>query len=261
MMLLLGWLACTENQTPYAPYVWEDDALCLPNIDGQIEASEFPLQDSGVAVYRVASSVSVDFAIGRTTDDVPIWDFSAAMDGEDLQQFDVYRVSDTDDWPLTDFPQAQWLISNDSSSESVGVYTFEDALSLLGTTSTDSNENLWRYQEPVPILRFPLVVGDGYSVQGVIEQGQINGLPFVGVHHYDVTISARGELWLENVRFTDVYRVNTLLTVRPSNGQDFSVHQSSFFSECAGELVRLQSPINASDFSFESIDHIRVLSF
>lgn len=255
-------LACGENQTPYAPYESAASSLCIPNLDGELLAAEFPLQQSDGALYRVAESVSVDFALGRTTEGTPVWDFSGTIDGEQMAGFQVWQARSQDRWSLEDFPEATWLIANDSDADTVGVYDFtETGLWLLGTTSDDRAEDHWRYTEPVPLLQLPISEGDSYTVAGDIEAGQINGLPFVGRHHYDVSVVSRGELWLQNLRFTDVYRVNTILSVEPTTGTSFVIHQSSFFSECVGELVRIQSPPNATDFTFDSIASIRIVHF
>ena len=144
----------------------------------------------------------------------------------------------------------------------MGLYTFDArSLSMLGVVSpSDAETQRIVYDAPVSLMRFPMRVGDAFVSEGEIDGGVSNGLPFSGLHRYSVSVGERGELWLPTLRFVDVYRVDTLLEVEPTIGDSFWVRQRSFYSECFGELVRLQSQINAENSGFTNVAEIRVLS-
>lgn len=264
-MTLLGGFgfACGENQTPYANFVLESPTLCLPDLNGELSADEFPLLSEGSVEYAIANDQTVGYRLGKDSEGVSVWDFSTPIEGSQTQSISVLGMQSLGDtWYGSLFPEAQWAIANDEQETTVGLYTFDEhSLSMLGLVSPDNSETQRIvYDAPVSLMRFPMSVGDVFVSEGVIDEGVSNGLPFSGVHRYSVSVGERGELWLPTLRFLDVYRVDTLLEVEPTIGDTFLVRQRSFYSECFGELVRLQSQINAEDSGFTNVAEIRVLS-
>ena len=80
----------------------------------------------------------------------------------------------------------------------------------------------------------------------------VNGLPYNGTDTYELAADVRGELHLPYVRFTDVLRVRTLVTSRPSVGGGATTRrQVGFWAECFGEVGRATSRANeaAEDFT------------
>lgn len=263
MGLWMMLLACGENQTPYAPYEREASDLCIPNLDGQLEASEFPLTVAGDADYWIAEDVSVAYRLGADDQGTPIWTFAEVVDTATEQTLTVQSIQQIGEtWYGSLFPSAEWVIANDQDQTTVGLYALdESALWMFGLVSPgDQDANRIVYQTEVPLLRFPLQEGDQYTSEGTVEAGVNNGLPFSGTHRYTVSVGARGELWLPSLRFTDVYRVDTQFEVIPTIGDAFGVRQRSFYSECFGEIVRLQSAINESEVAFTNVAEIRILS-
>lgn len=257
-------IGCGANQTPWTPIQNNETQLCFPNMDQQIEASEFPLFQEQSAEYWVGGERDLDFLIGQTEEEVPIWNFQGETEDDQLVEIGAVRLGSQ--WYASHFSGGEWVIANDSEEKSVGIYRFDDsALWLLGVSSSEEDpeegQTLLIYDDPVALLRFPMVVGDSFTQEADIGEGISNGLPFVGTHRYDVNLRKIGELYLDGIIFSEALRVNTRFTVIPNIGDSFSVNQSSFFSECFGELVRLESELNASDFSFSSAQTIRRFSF
>ncbi len=260
-MVLLG-VGCGENQTPYASSVLETSTLCLPNLNGELSAAEFPLLNEGSVDYAIATDKTVEYRLGKDSEGVAIWDFSNPIETSQIQSISVTGMQSVGDtWYAALFPEAQWSIANDAQETTVGLYTFDErSLSTLGVVSpSDSEAQRIVYDAPVSLMRFPMRVGDAFVSVGVVDGGVSNGLPFSGIHRYAVSIGERGELWLPTLRFSDVYRVDTLLEVEPTIGESFWVRQRSFYSECFGEIVRLQSQINAENSGFTNAAEVRVL--
>ena len=264
ILISLFIVGCSENQTPWTAYQALDTQLCLPNMDRQLDAAEFPLFQEQSAEYWIGGARELDFLIGQTEAGVPIWNFQGNTEADQLIEMGAVRLDSQ--WYAPHFSDGQWVIANDAEETSVGVYRFdENALWLLGVASSEeepeAGQTLLVYDAPAALLQFPMKLGDAFQQEAQITDGVSNGLPFYGTHRYDVSVSKLGELYLDDIIFSESYRVNTSFTIIPSIGDPFSVKQSSFFSECFGELVRLESERNASDFSFSTVQRIRRFSF
>lgn len=251
MLIPFGIWGCSENVTPWAPYTLDTQAMCIPNLDEKIESSEFPMLDGVEATYRASTDISLDFAIGSTTTGISVWDFSADIPDDQEYSIAPHSIQNLENaWFATSFPTASWVVANDLQEDSFGLYSIDtNAFWLHGLASTTENDTLLTYENALPLLRFPIQEGDHFVAQSNVE-GKSAGLPFTGIHKYDVTVQKTGILWLHNYTFASVWRINTIFQILPPVGNSITVYQSSFFTECFGELVRLQSDINPSDFSF-----------
>jgi hypothetical protein len=260
--------ACGDNKTPqptHPPY--DSGALpqlaCVPNLDGQIDATELqPALDNPVKylVSPPGTTRSVDLVGTVDAQGHQVWDFGS--DYADDESATITATGIAGKWYASSFPSATFVAPFDAGDTIEAVYAYNTvAIVLLGLASHDPGalQTLLVYAPPVALYKFPLHVGQAYSSAGTITNGTLRGIPYAGTDTYDISVDASGQLTLEAYTFTQVLRVRTTATVAPSAGQSVVTKQTSFFFECFGEVARATSQPNETQDNFTTAAELRRL--
>jgi hypothetical protein len=239
---------------------------CVPNLDGQIDASE--LQAAvGIPVSYVVSPVgqarAYDLAGHVDASGHQVWDLGTDYADDQLARIQAQDVKGS--WFADSFPDGQFAAPADAAGRILAVYKHTDeALFALGLASAEEHpaegKTLLVYKDPVALYRFPIAVGKSWSSTGRVQNGLIQDLPYAGVDRYDVSVDASGELVLPDLTFSQVLRVRTTLTTTPAVGAVQVRRQVSFFFECFGEVARATSALNEPNADFTNAAELRRLS-
>lgn len=263
-------VACGPNKTPqptHQPY--EAGALpqltCLPNLDGQIDATELQPVLGNPVNYLVSPqgmTRTVDLTGNVNDAGVRTWDFGADYASDEVAT--ITATSPAGKWYAGSFPGATFVAPFDAGDSVEAVYAYSNtAITLLGLASHDptpaTGQTLLVYSPPIELYRFPLSVGVTYTSSGTITNGTLNGLPYAGTDTYDINVDASGQLTLESYVFTQALRVRTTVTVAPSAGQSIVTRQTSFLFECFGEVARATSQPGESNDDFTTAAELRRL--
>lgn len=240
---------------------------CVPNLDEQIDPEELPVGFDSAVSYRInptGDARPVDLVGLVDQDGVRVWDWSS--DDSDDQELLIAAKEPAEQWYADSFPEAEFIAPLDAGGRLDGVYSrTESGVFLLGYASTEEQpavgQTLIVYTEPVAIYRFPLEEGAEWVSVGEVRNGLVQDLPYAGRDIYSVTVDATGELWLPELRFDQVHRVRTNLTVEPSVGEGFTRKQVGYVFECFGEVARAVSEDNETDENFDTAVEIRRLGF
>lgn len=263
---------CGDNLTPPP----ERDAFqpgdpqpleCLPNLDGQIDASE--LQAAlGVTVNYLVNPVGetrrVDLVGEIDGDGRRVWDFSQEQASDQVAA--LVAVTLDDQWFAQDFPEGQFVTPLDLGGLVLGVYSEDDeALRLHGVASAQPDppqgRTLLVYETPIALYRFPLRPGDAWTETAEVRNGQLQGVPYAGRDVYEVKVDGSGEVVLPGLRLTQALRVRTTITIAPAAGVTVRQRQTSFLFECFGEVARATSENDEPDEDFEVAAEVRRLGF
>ena len=260
--------ACGENQThpvQHDPYDAgaQQPLQCVPNLDGQIEASE--LQTFyGIPIAYLVSPLgqarpvdvagSVDMSGNRT------WDWSAEVASD--QVMTVVAEPLEGKWYAGSFGSGEFVTPMDAGHRLEAVYRRDDeALWLLGVASAEQEpadgQTLMVYKEAVALYRFPIAPGNEYVVTGTVEDGLVKGLPYAAKDIYEVKFDAAGTLLLPSLTFQQVIRARTRITVQSAVGESTSQRQVSFLFECFGEVARATSAANEPNEDFVEAAEVR----
>jgi hypothetical protein len=240
---------------------------CLPNLDGQIDASELQAAIGVPVTYLVSapgSNPMVDLAGQVDGSGNRIWDFSQSI----ASDVPVTIAASTLDgkWYQASYPAAQWWAPIDIGNSVDGIYDADSqAIYLLGiASSTDKmptgGKTLIVYDAPVTLYRFPMMPGSSWISTGHVTGGMLKGLPYAGTDTYDVSDVAVGQMNLHDYTFTQVHRVRTTVTVAPSAGMSAVTRQDSFMFECFGEIVRATSKVGETKDDFTTAAEVRRLT-
>lgn len=241
--------ACGTNETPQ-PMPLPTRGECLPNRDGQVTADELPIAIGATVSYYAGANR----AIAQTGTD---WNFA-----EERADDDVVTVGPTalhDQWYAASFPAGQFVV--DAGQGLDGIYHQDaQALWLDGTASQqEMPKTLIVYSPPLPVLRFPVSVGDKYTTTAVLAGATIAGLPFQGTDELTVDVVSEGKLALPYVEFSPVLRVRTQAIRKPSAGgvPSTSRRQTIFLFECFGEIARAESKPDETNPDFTNAAYLR----
>ncbi|MEM9189941.1 MAG: hypothetical protein AAGF12_12235 [Myxococcota bacterium] len=221
---------------------------CLPNLDGSLEANEFPLNLTGEGSYVVSPpgvtrAVNLDGAVdaaGRR-----VWPLGADFADDRLETEGAVPVSDF--WFAPSFPNATFVLPSDRSGSLLAVYSVaSDRLLLHGFASRDAmpaeGQTLLPYEAPVAAIRFPFAAGNRWTETGTVSEGMALGLAYRGEDTYDSTVVGAGTLELPDVTFTQAWQLQQTATVAPAVGDPVTVSSVSFLFECFGEVARATAP-------------------
>jgi hypothetical protein len=239
---------------------------CLPNLDGQIDATELaPAFD--VAVSYVISPVGEDRTVnlaGKSDGKGGVaWDFSPDFATDKSLVLTATKVAGK--WYASSFPAGDFASPVDTAGELYGVYSATDkAISLLGVASVvekpKKGKTLLVYDTPIDVYRFPLAPGSSWMSTGTITAGMINGLAYASVDTYEVKDAAIGSLALHDLTFEQVHKIETKVTLNPSvGGATQTTWQVGFVSECFGEVTRATSHIGEKTADFTKAAEVRRL--
>ena len=239
---------------------------CVPNLDGQIDASE--LQAAvGIPVSYVVSPVgqprAYDLAGHVDSSGKQVWDLGTDYADDQLARIQARDVAGA--WFAGSFPGGEFAAPADAAGRILAVYKHTDeALFALGLASADEHppegKTLLVYGAPVALYRFPLAVGKSWTSVGTVRNGLVQDLPYAGQDSYQVSVDASGELVLHDLTFSQVLRVRTTLTTTPAVGAVQVQRQVSFFFECFGEVARATSAPNEPNPDFTNAAELRRLS-
>jgi hypothetical protein len=240
---------------------------CLPNLDGQIDASELQAAIGVPVDYLVSapgSNPMVDLVGQVDASGNRVWDFSPSIASDVTVTIAASALEGK--WYAASFPAAQWWAPIDVGNSIDGIYDADSqAIYLLGIASTTDQspkggKTLVVYDVPVAIYRFPLMPSASWISVGHVTGGTLKGLPYAGTDTYDATDVAVGQMALHDYTFTQVHRVRTTVTVAPSAGQSAVTRQDSFMFECFGEIVRATSKVGETNDDFTTAAEVRRLT-
>lgn len=262
--------ACGENETPppaKEPYVsgGVTPLPCVPNLDGKIDANELAPQVGIPATYLVSPSGrerTIDL-VGGQRDGKNVWPL-----GTDFADDQVAKIAaNTLDkkWYASSFAGVAnaVVVPLDLAGQTEGVYTHDATgfyLHGIASVTEDTPEKtLLVYESPVVLYKFPLAPGVSYTSSGQVRNGFLRGLAYAGRDTYEVKIDAAGQVDLPDLIITQALRVKTKVTVEPAAGQVTTQRQTSFLTECLGEVVRATSNLNEPDEGFTTASELRRL--
>lgn len=242
-------VACTTNQTPQpepAPVLPE----CVPNRDGIITSAELPVALGATLPYYVGENRTIDQQGTR-------WDFSEERPDDDVVELGPIALADQ--WYAASFPAGQFVV--DAGGGLDGIYhQNEQALWLDGTASRDgamASRTLVVYPQPIPVLRFPVTVGDTYTASAPLAGATIQGLPFNGSDEVTVSVVDSGLLAVPYVEFSPVLRVTIAASRAPTTGPATTRRSTLFLFECFGEVARAESKPDEPSADFTQAAYFR----
>ncbi|MCC7539611.1 MAG: hypothetical protein IT379_25540 [Deltaproteobacteria bacterium] len=242
------------------PLVDAGQPACRGNGDGVVARDEVVFAPGVEVRYRVnppgtTITLDVDGEVGA--DGLRVWDFSSL--GGDL--YPLTLVTAADRWFASSFPAADYAARLDPRDTVLGVYDASDGeLALLGAAGEDeSSGTLLAYDQPVPLLRFPLTLGASWSTEAVVMDGRVGGAPVASRDRYDVTVDAVGEMRLGILTFSSVLRVRVEIVQTFPAGPGVRRIQYLWLAECYGEVARATSRDGEVDPSFGEAVELRRL--
>lgn len=269
--VVLAFAACGPNQTPVPdrdPYETESQyALpCLPNLDGQITAQEASPSFGATASYLVSplgATRRIDLDGKDNGDGTRLWDYSTddALD----QAIRIGPTSIEGKWYASAFDNpSAFSTPLDAAGRNENILAIdESSLKLLGVASTEENgpsgKTLFVYDPPIEFYKFPLTPGTRYESTGVIRNGTFQNIPYAGEDTYAVEVDGIGEVRLPDLIATQVLRVRITVTVAPAAGVATTTQQTSFLSECLGEITRATSKPGETEKNFSEASEVRRL--
>ena len=252
---------CAEPISYPAPDAGDAGSFtCIPNLDGQIDASELQAALNLPVSYVVSDMAPVDLVGQVDSSGVQQWDFSTSLATDTTATIAATTLDGK--WYQASFPAGQWVAPVDVDDTIEGVYAADSqAIYLQGIASaseTPANmKTLIVYATPVAVYRFPLKAGQSWMSTSAVTGGLLRGLPYAGTDTYDVSDDATGQMNLHDYTFTQVHRVRTTVTVAPSAGKAAATRQTSFMFECFGEIVRATSLTNEKSDDFTEAAEVR----
>jgi hypothetical protein len=249
--LLLLLAACGTNMTPQ-PAPAPTLPNCVPNRDGTITADELPIALGATLAYYEGANRTID-----QTAHSGAYDLSQERPDDTLAHLGPVALDAQ--WYAAQFPTGEFV--TDAGSGIDGIYHQDDrALWLDGTASHDMNptagKTLVIYSAPVPVLRFPIAVGDAYTVTAPLPSATVDGLPFVGSDAFSIGVADSARLDVPYVQFSPTLRVQTSL-VRSAGAASVGKRSTSFLFECFGEVARADSNANESSADFTNAAALR----
>jgi hypothetical protein len=241
-LLFIALAACGTNETPQ-PMPVPQLPSCVPNRDGMITADELPIVLGAKVDYYTstnATQVGYDMAQENAADQVVA----------------LGPVALGAQWYAAQFPSGQFVV--DAGSGLDGIYHQDaEALWLDGTASQadGANKTLIVYPTPLPVLRFPVAVGESFTAT-VAFTGTIDGLPFNGSDELDVDVPDSGRLDVPYVQFSPTLRVREK-AVRKTGTATIAKRTTIFLFECFGEVARAESKQDESNPDFTTAAYLR----
>jgi len=265
-------LGCGDNKThPANRDTYQGPSptplACVPNLDGQIDASEVqPAIDTPISYLVSPTGAERDVSLAGVDqgDGTLRWDFG--IDYADDQVATITPRSVSGKWYQSSFPPDAFVTPFDAADTVENVLRQDgEALWLIGVASTEENppegQTLLVYDAPVAIVRFPIESGSSFVSTGTIQNGTLRGLPYAGKDTYEVGVDGTGLVVLPSLAFTQAHRVRTRITVAPAVGASTTRRQVSYFFECFAEVVRATSKADEPEENFTTAAELRRIGF
>ncbi len=268
--LVLGTAVACSPGNPVIVETGETDTWiydCEGDNDGSIDADELPW-GTGVAVpYRAnASGSTVDVSpLGEDVDGTTTWDFTASP-GSLSVELDL--VDPAAMWFADHFPDASYaapLFAHELDVLAVFA-AYGDRYEMLGLASRDESPadglTLMVYDAPVEVYRFPLELGDSWTVEASFRDATLYGVTNAGDEVYHFTVDDQGTLLLPG------FTMENTLRMRVDVEQSFAVSTGEnpvlsvrhlYLRECFGELARITSLPGETEADFAEASELRVL--
>jgi hypothetical protein len=238
------------------------DALpqCQGDNDGVITAEELPMV-AGLSVSYLVNAPGTTVTVnpggyddgqgGRS------WDFS----DEGGQAWSVSLQTVVGTWYESHFASAHYASPLAPGGDTLGVYRVADgAVWLLGYASPDPDRTLAVYDEPVPLIRFPVTRGMGWTKVSQITDATFDGQPFASTDTYRISVDQRGTVELPYLSLENTLRIQVELTTSLPGGQTVHRIQYLYLHECWGELARIVSTDGELDPNFTAAAEYRRLA-
>ena len=264
-ILISAAAACADNLTPAGTSDGGSEGFtCLPDLDGRITAAEMPvILDNPVDYYISGDGTTVDLAGQTDASGRRFWDFSAERASDARVAISAAPLAEQ--WYADEFPAGEFVMATALAAGAAtdGIYALDDeALWFLGAASRDeeptSGTTLLVYRTPIALFRFPLVAGDAWTESGVLDNAELNGLPYNGTDSYQIEVDGNGRLDLPYLSFEQALRVRTRVVVTPAvGGVTTSKRQVSFLFECFGEVARATSRADEAAADFTTAAELR----
>lgn len=265
---------CVDNATypadqPYLPTShWNAGLGCVPNVDGRIDAHEVKPTLGVAARFRVARNRTVDQAGAVAASGVRVWDWAWSAAAE--QTLQVAAAPLDGQWYVAQFPvgatgAVQFAVPFDADGTLDAVYRHDSAgVWLLGMASREiapiGGQTLLVYEEPVQVLKFPLLIHDTWSAKGVLSKAKLYGLPYAATDVYTFAADAAGVMELPDISVDQAIRVRTKVQTTAIAGKPVERVQTQFFFECLGEVARAVPEAKQTDPNFSLAAEIRRLA-
>jgi hypothetical protein len=234
--------------------------VCRGNLDGVIDRSEVLFVPGAEARYRINPSgvgVRVSTAGTSSADGSRVWDFTG-MEGALVP---LQLVAVEGQWFAARFPGAQYAARLDPREPTLGVYRATDtSVEFLGAVGErEAPPTILRYDAPVPLLRFPLRLGDRWSATATTVDGVVEGTPVASRDTYELHVDARGEVRLGILTFRDALRLRVEVSQRFPAGPGRRRIQYLWMTECYGEVARITSMEGQVELEFATAQEFRRL--
>jgi len=235
---------------------------CQPNHDRIITRAEAPFGPNLSANYRVTTDVDDVDSVPTCDGEDCSWDF-VEINGTTEDAIDETMAPGDAWWAdeegfegatfasvLGEF-SVSYFYWNICDQTQLGVYRVtDDAVLLLGLVSEDEVDGTKLvYDPPLPILKFPLEVGDSWTVDTTATGPLCNSwADYVIDQTITVSVDAAGTVATPYGDFTDVVRVNQVLERHIGVGVlPTSVRSHTFVAECFTSVAVITSDEGADD--------------
>ncbi len=271
--LALG-AGCVDNATypadqPYLPAShWNAGLGCVPNLDGRLDAHEVKPALGVVARYRVARNRTVDQTGTVAASGVRVWDWGWSAAAE--QTLQVAAAPLDGQWYTGHFAggatgATQFAVPFDADGTLDAVYRHDSAgVWLLGMASREASpqagQTLLVYEDPVQVLKFPLLIHDNWTAKGVLAKAKLYGLPYAATDVYTFSADSAGVMELPDITLDQAIRVRTKVQTTAIAGKPVERVQTQFFFECLGEVARAAPEAKQTDPNFSLAAEVRRLA-
>jgi hypothetical protein len=227
-----------------------------------LTAAELPISLNVPAYYLAApAGVTRDFDItGLDRGQDRIYQNGSDFADDELVSYTARPIADL--WFAETFPGADYVVPLEPGGTILGAYHLDEGgLYLHGLASEEPDppegRTLWRYEEPLPLLRFPLSAGVRYTLRGQVNDGRAFGLVYTATDTYTIEVLDEGTVELPDASFQRALVVQQDLLIEPSIGDPVESRIVSFYFECFGEVARASAPLSGGSADFRRAESVR----
>ena len=252
-----------------------DPGVCKPNGDGTITAQEMPLGPGFNANFLVSEGIDPYDSRPDCSSGTCIWDLVdvGGVTSEDLsttESLDGKWFAGIEGFENATYTSrmAEFKIAFGGMSicdqVQFGVFEVtEFGLFLLGVVSEyEEDGTSLVYDEPVPLLVFPMSEGTTWQVDATARGQLCNSMFDYNISQtYTSEVDAIGQVRTPYGDFDNVLRVNTLIERHMGTGVTATqMVTHTFVAECFTTIATVSSPEGHSDAEFEAASEVRRLT-